>query len=128
MMPNNPAFIESALQNYAGTILTQAMREYGTEMNYQIGFDPEDDDMPYVNVMECGYAIAQFYYCSKTAGIAKKRFNQAAISKAAHLERIEVLRNLVDYYGRNPDVDNGLDELLTDARTVLANQSGDHDD
>jgi hypothetical protein len=125
MKMTKPFFIESAMQNYAGTILTHAMREYGSEMNYQIGFDPEDDGMPYVNVMECGYAIAQFYYDFKAEGIAKKLFNQEAISKAAHLERIEVLRNLVDYYGRNPDVDNGLDELLTEARVVLDNQSGE---
>ena len=120
-----PEFIESAMQNYAGTIFTHAMREYGSEMNYQIGFDPDDDGMPYVNVMECGYAIAQFYYDFREGGITKKLFDQEAISKAAHRERIEVLRNLVDYYGRNSDVDNGLDELLTEARVVLDNQSGE---
>jgi len=120
-----PTFVELALQNYAGTILSAAMREYGSDQNYQIGFDPDDEGMPYVNVMECGYAIAQFYYDFREDGITKKRFNQAAISQAAHRERVEVLRNLVDYFGSNPDVDNGLDELLTDARAVLANQSGD---
>jgi hypothetical protein len=38
---------------------------------------------------------------------------------------LAALRGLLDYYGPHPDVDNGLDELLTAARAALDEQAAD---
>lgn len=64
-------------------------------------------------------------YAGGTGLIARVVHADDAVLIAAAPDLLTALRELVDYYGKFPDVDNGLDERLTNARAAIAKATGE---
>lgn len=70
-------------------------------------------------------SIASVHYLPQktTESFYQAHANARLIASAPDL--LAALREIVDYFGPLPDVDNGLDQTLTNARAAIARATGD---